>query len=241
VNHTPDTPPADQQGFWTPEWRCGEAQADAQIAAGGLPVYDDMAALFAAIAAEPDTDTDTQGRETPVPEATIAALHTARAEMDARFARRAAGEPDPDRDPALPLIVVIDETQELLRRPVGAEARELAAHILADLSLDAFAEQVATERHRQLNKWGDQRRADDTGGALLRRQADAARSMCQASERHTPGGAGWRLVLGEEVAEAFAEADPARLRAELIQVAAVAAAWIYDIDRREPDPGQAPA
>jgi hypothetical protein len=39
-------------------------------------------------------------------------------------------------------------------------------------------------------------------------------------------------VLNEEVAEAFAESDPAKLRAELLQVAAVCAAWIYDIDTR---------
>lgn len=39
-------------------------------------------------------------------------------------------------------------------------------------------------------------------------------------------------MLLEEVAEAFAESDDARLRAELVQVAAVAQAWIESIDRR---------
>jgi hypothetical protein len=40
------------------------------------------------------------------------------------------------------------------------------------------------------------------------------------------------LILREEVYEAFAEEDPAALRTELIQVAAVAATWVDAIDRR---------
>jgi hypothetical protein len=42
----------------------------------------------------------------------------------------------------------------------------------------------------------------------------------------------WVDILEEEVAEAAAESDPAKLRAELVQVAAVAVAWIEAIDRR---------
>lgn len=39
--------PADQRWFWTEEWQAGEREASAEIAAGGLRVYDDMAELFA--------------------------------------------------------------------------------------------------------------------------------------------------------------------------------------------------
>jgi hypothetical protein len=42
----------------------------------------------------------------------------------------------------------------------------------------------------------------------------------------------WLHILREEVAEAFAESDPAKLRAELVQVAAVAVNWVEAIDRR---------
>lgn len=42
----------------------------------------------------------------------------------------------------------------------------------------------------------------------------------------------FRDILACEVAEAFAEEDPARLRAELIQVAAVAVQWVEAIDAR---------
>lgn len=45
--------PADQRWFWTETWQAGEREATTQIAAGGLPVYDDIAALF--------TDIDTSG------------------------------------------------------------------------------------------------------------------------------------------------------------------------------------
>jgi hypothetical protein len=38
------------------------------------------------------------------------------------------------------------------------------------------------------------------------------------------------------VEEAFAESDPTKLRAELIQVAAICAAWIHDIDQRQVAP-----
>ncbi|MFD9950984.1 AbrB/MazE/SpoVT family DNA-binding domain-containing protein, partial [Nonomuraea sp. NPDC059022] len=39
--------PTDQSWFWTEEWQEGERQASAEIAAGGLPVYDDIDAMFA--------------------------------------------------------------------------------------------------------------------------------------------------------------------------------------------------
>lgn len=39
--------PADQRWFWTEEWQAGEREASAEIAAGGLKVYGDMAELFA--------------------------------------------------------------------------------------------------------------------------------------------------------------------------------------------------
>lgn len=42
----------------------------------------------------------------------------------------------------------------------------------------------------------------------------------------------WMELLREEVAEAFCESDPKRLRDELEQVAALAVAWIEDIETR---------
>jgi len=44
----------------------------------------------------------------------------------------------------------------------------------------------------------------------------------------------WRDILYEEVLEAYVETDWSALRAELVQVAAVAVAWIEHLDRRGP-------
>ncbi|WP_424863078.1 hypothetical protein [Streptomyces sp. MMS24-I29] len=106
--------------------------------------------------------------------------------------------------------------------------------------LKQFAEEIDRERQAQLAKFGDQHHPDGTGprtaswGALVHSDdaAAEARTRCQlAADR---GELSWRHVLNEEVAEAFAECDPGQLRAELIQVAAVCAAWISDIDRCTP-------
>lgn len=94
----------------------------------------------------------------------------------------------------------------------------------------AFAEAVDEERARQLAKWGDQRHPDGTGGPAMRQRADEARAQCQYLAEN--GGPDWRAILLEEVYEAMAEDDPTALRAELVQSAAVIAAWISDLDRR---------
>ena len=51
----------------------------------------------------------------------------------------------------------------------------------------------------------------------------------------------WRHVLAEEFYEALAEHDPQALRAELVQVAAVALRWILDIDLGADRPTVIPA
>lgn len=44
----------------------------------------------------------------------------------------------------------------------------------------------------------------------------------------------WRHVLEEQVAAALAEHEPEKLRAELVQVAAVCGAWTEALERRAP-------
>lgn len=89
--------------------------------------------------------------------------------------------------------------------------------------------ELAAERARQDDKWGQQDHPDGTGPLALE-WALRAKEMCQ--QAHQDGDQTWALVLEEEVAEACAEDDPHRLRAELVQVAAVAVAWIEALDRR---------
>jgi hypothetical protein len=97
--------------------------------------------------------------------------------------------------------------------------------------LQSVLDEVSAERTRQDDKWGEQNHLDGTALTDVERvDAETARRACQQAARDRA--LTWRLVLEEEVREAYAEADPAKLRAELIQVAAVALAWVEAIDRR---------
>ncbi|MGW4030768.1 hypothetical protein ACWEFL_15850 [Streptomyces sp. NPDC004838] len=110
----------------------------------------------------------------------------------------------------------------------AASAASGTARVLAD---------ITAERRRQDARWGVQNHPDGTGPDHLvldtipvALAAHAARELCQ---RYTDMGiVTWRDILTEESCEALAETDPARLRAELVQVAAVCAAWAEAIDRR---------
>jgi hypothetical protein len=105
-----------------------------------------------------------------------------------------------------------------------------AADAAARLRTLVFAE-VAIERTRQDDRWGEQNHPDGTGThAVDTTFSELARVRCE--QAFAQGAGTWRLILAEEVGEAFAENDPAALRAELLQVAAVAVAWVEAIDRR---------
>lgn len=101
--------------------------------------------------------------------------------------------------------------------------------------------EVAQERAAQEAKWGQQNHPNGTGPYVLgdvltngghryavglARWAKARTDLLAESGRCT-----YEAILTEEWAEALAESDPTRLRAELVQVAAVAVAWIEKIDR----------
>ncbi|MVO84152.1 hypothetical protein GPA10_05045 [Streptomyces sp. p1417] len=117
-----------------------------------------------------------------------------------------------------------------------------------------FAEEIDAERQRQLTKFGEQHHPDIeprdipvvthhyyASRADIWKQVNAERATPSTGGRCAacPGSASgphthtaWDGVLLEEVYEALAESEPAKLRAELVQVAAVCAAWIADIDSR---------
>jgi hypothetical protein len=89
--------------------------------------------------------------------------------------------------------------------------------------------QIDDERYRQDAKWGPQNHPDGTARPGDHGLSAWATAKCKANNKAQDN---WRDILEEEVYEAFAEADPEKLRHELIQVAAVAVAWIESIDRR---------
>jgi len=108
-------------------------------------------------------------------------------------------------------------------------------HVTAPLFLQTpglrrFVTAVDIERLAQLAKWGEQKHPDGTGTVEQQKYAETARRWCQ--DAFGSGYGTWADILDEEVAEAKAERDLVKLRAELVQVAAVAAAWVRDIDTR---------
>jgi len=101
-------------------------------------------------------------------------------------------------------------------------------------SITRALELVRWERYRQVEKWGDDLTSDHRDGTGLRGDRDMALDAQHWTDwlARVPGRVTWRAILEEEVAEAYAETDPEKLRAELVQVAAVAVKWVEAIDRR---------
>jgi hypothetical protein len=106
----------------------------------------------------------------------------------------------------------------------------LASHAIdSPNELVAILAEVAAERRRQDERWGEQNHPDGTGSAHA---AEAALARKECEHAAESGGLSWRHILLEEVAEAAAEEESRSLRHELIQVAAVAVAWAQALDRR---------
>ena len=92
-------------------------------------------------------------------------------------------------------------------------------------------DEVREEMARQRAKFGPQDHPDGTENTPSTvATADSAREGCQQAARS--GEVTWRHILWEEVAEAFAEDDPNKLLAELLQVEAVVRQWRLSIKRR---------
>jgi hypothetical protein len=98
---------------------------------------------------------------------------------------------------------------------------------------------VGMERSRQFAKWGPQHHPDGTGSCLPFQLVGGlsyglmekrARDNCNLNAEYHDGT--WADILLEEVFESLAEENLTLLRKELTQVAAVAVAWIEDIDSR---------
>lgn len=90
--------------------------------------------------------------------------------------------------------------------------------------------EVAAELARAEAKFPDQHLPDGTGAPQWAGFRDAQRE--HTDSKLADGTVTWLDVVLEEAYEAFAETDPVLLRAELVQVAAMAVRWIEDIDGR---------
>jgi predicted house-cleaning noncanonical NTP pyrophosphatase (MazG superfamily) len=101
-------------------------------------------------------------------------------------------------------------------------------------SLATVLGDIARERAAQEAMWGVQEFPDGTGWEYA---SDAERAKAACRTAWSDGELTWRHILTEEFFEAMAESDPGPLRAELVQVAAVAVKWVQALDRR---PGRPP-
>lgn len=97
------------------------------------------------------------------------------------------------------------------------------------MDTDRVLNEIRSERQRQNEKFGTLRYPDGTGRRGDIEEALRLKAICKANG---PAEDNWRDILAEEKGEAFAETHPGLLRAELVQIAAVAVAWIEDIDQR---------
>lgn len=98
--------------------------------------------------------------------------------------------------------------------------------------LEPILAEVAAEHDRACALYPDcVSLPDGTGLAGATKHALAiARHACERGYRE--GTLTHAHILEEEFWEAMCETDPAKLRAELVQVAAMAVKWIRDLDRR---------
>jgi hypothetical protein len=110
-----------------------------------------------------------------------------------------------------------------------------------DWATRGVLQDVLEERRRQFDRYGTNADTEDGTGPNVQWLWPFARQSAHqieeifrddylAFERHHP--VTWAHLVREEVAEAFAESDPERLEAELIQVAALCVSWVEKIRAR---------
>lgn len=96
-------------------------------------------------------------------------------------------------------------------------------------NLQDIAEEVFSEVKSSTKKHGEQYHVPLGGGTY--RDARAADRARRTTDLHAEEGTvTWQDILREEYLEAFAEVDPALVRKEMVQVAAVAFKIIDSID-----------
>ena len=101
-------------------------------------------------------------------------------------------------------------------------------------AMHRILKEVEFERMEQHMKWGQQDHPNITGfydREVMQAVAEAAKQ--QTDEAARAGRLSYKHILEEEFCEAMAELDNTELlRIELLQLAAVAVAWVEAIDRR---------
>ncbi len=98
------------------------------------------------------------------------------------------------------------------------------------VKIDDILDEIYAERVRQLQKWGVQNHSNFPEDFDHDDVKSFANDLKLENGLYAEEGTlSWYGILMEELAEAFCEEDDGKLEEELIQVAAVVAAWIEDI------------
>jgi hypothetical protein len=92
---------------------------------------------------------------------------------------------------------------------------------------------VAEERARQLEKWGPQRHRDIEPSMATHYVEQETQLKLLNDYKARKGSPSWDTILLEEVYEAFTAGTVEDRIKELTEVAAVAVAWIEDLQSRE--------
>lgn len=95
------------------------------------------------------------------------------------------------------------------------------------MSDETILVEIGRERVAQDVKWGERDHVNGTGRRFSLWLMNWAKRRCDRGNPDT-----WEKILTEEIFESYAETDPARLREELIQSAAVIVNWVGSIDRK---------
>jgi hypothetical protein len=90
---------------------------------------------------------------------------------------------------------------------------------------------LVLERANQDQKFGEQNRPNGTGDSHYWKMAGIAKMNYKIADRENK--LTFNHILTEEYYEALAERDEDKLRAELVQVGAVAMQWVEAIDRKK--------
>jgi hypothetical protein len=89
---------------------------------------------------------------------------------------------------------------------------------------------VLAELNRQDTKWGEARQQPNGTGPRFNFDSGLADHYRKITDDNFAAGRGtWADILTEEFYEAMAEENPRKLKLELIQVAAVAVAWVVSL------------
>jgi hypothetical protein len=129
---------------------------------------------------------------------------------------------------------IIPEPTEPIIEPVPEP--EPTVHPVTQQDIDTIndiASEIMDERVAQIERWGQQDHPSSHSDLEIHQAKKAADYWKAVNDRRVEDGTlSWDGILLEEVFEALAESDDTLRREELVQVAAVAAAEIEEIDRR---------